>query len=49
MRGACFALPRNAGVDGKIAYYGGPGPGGFKPGEVEKWLKGFVENKKSRE
>ena len=25
------------GVDGKIAYYGGPGPGGFKPNEV--WMK----------
>lgn len=29
------------GVDGKIAYYGGKGPGGFKPQEVEKWLKEF--------
>ena len=27
------------GVDGKIAYYGGRGPGGFKPKEVEQWLK----------
>jgi hypothetical protein len=27
------------GVDGRIAYYGKPGPGGFKPGEVEEWLK----------
>lgn len=27
------------GTDGKIAYYGGPGPGGFKPNEVEAWLK----------
>jgi len=27
------------GVDGKIAYRGGPGPGGFKPNEVENWLK----------
>ncbi len=26
-------------VDGKIAYRGGPGPGGFKPAEVEEWLK----------
>ena len=29
------------GVDGKIAYYGGRGPGGFKPGEAEKWLIEF--------
>lgn len=29
------------GVDGTIAYYGGEGPGGFKPGEVERWLKAF--------
>ncbi len=29
------------GVDGKIAYYGGKGPGGFKPNEVEQWLKEF--------
>jgi type I thyroxine 5'-deiodinase len=27
------------GVDGKIAYYGGPGPFGFRPNEVEDWLK----------
>jgi hypothetical protein len=27
------------GADGKIAYVGGPGPRGFKPGEVEQWLK----------
>ena len=27
------------GVDGKVAYKGGPGPGGFKPAEVEDWLK----------
>ena len=27
------------GVDGKVAYKGGPGPGGFKPAEVEEWLK----------
>ena len=26
------------GVDGHVAYYGGKGPGGFKPGEVEQWL-----------
>ena len=27
------------GADGRIAYRGGPGPGGFKPQEVEDWLK----------
>ena len=27
------------GADGKVAYKGGPGPGGFKPAEVEEWLK----------
>ena len=27
------------GVDGRIAYQGGPGPGGFKVGEVDEWLK----------
>ena len=27
------------GVDGTIAYKGGPGPGGFKPAEVEAWLR----------
>lgn len=27
------------GVDGKIAYMGGPGPRGFRPDEVEAWLK----------
>jgi hypothetical protein len=27
------------GVDGKIAFKGGPGPSGFKPQEVEEWLK----------
>jgi hypothetical protein len=27
------------GVDGKVAYKGGPGPAGFKPAEVEDWLK----------
>ena len=26
-------------TDGKIAYMGGPGPGGFRPAEVERWLK----------
>jgi type I thyroxine 5'-deiodinase len=29
--------------DGKIAYQGGPGPGGFRPGEVEKWLRANVK------
>jgi hypothetical protein len=27
------------GTDGKIVYKGGPGPAGFKPAEVEAWLK----------
>jgi Iodothyronine deiodinase len=27
------------GMDGKVAYKGGPGPSGFKPAEVEKWMK----------
>ena len=27
------------GKDGRIAYKGSPGPAGFKPGEVEEWLK----------
>jgi type I thyroxine 5'-deiodinase len=27
------------GKDGKVAYKGGPGPGGFKPAELEAWLK----------
>jgi hypothetical protein len=31
------------GIDGLIAYKGGPGPGGFKPGEVEEWLKKNVQ------
>lgn len=30
------------GVDGKIAYQGGPGPGGFKIHEVDQWLKANV-------
>lgn len=33
------------GVDGKIAYQGGPGPGGFKVSEIEKWLKENVATK----
>jgi len=31
------------GVDGKIAYYGQKGPHGFKPDEVEEWLKENVK------
>lgn len=27
------------GADGRLAYIGGPGPSGFKPNEVEQWLK----------
>ena len=27
------------GVDGKIAYQGGPGPGGIRVNEIEKWLQ----------
>ncbi len=30
------------GVDGKVAFYGERGPKGFKPSEVEAWLKNFV-------
>lgn len=26
-------------IQGKIAYKGGPGPAGFKPAEVEAWLR----------
>lgn len=29
------------GVDGKIAYYGARGPQGFKPDEVQRWLKEY--------
>ncbi|MCS7168024.1 MAG: deiodinase-like protein [Gemmatales bacterium] len=25
------------GVDGRIAYYGGPGPAGFRPAKVPRW------------
>lgn len=31
------------GTDGKIAYKGGPGPGGFAVGEMEQWLKENVK------
>jgi hypothetical protein len=27
------------GSDGRVAYYGPPGPGGFRPREVEEWLR----------
>ena len=27
------------GIDGRVAYRGGPGPGGFRVNEVEDWLK----------
>ncbi|MCS6853014.1 MAG: redoxin domain-containing protein [Gemmataceae bacterium] len=30
------------GLDGRIAYISGPGPAGFKPVEVEEWLKANV-------
>ncbi len=30
------------GADGRIAYQGGYGPFGFKPGEVRQWLEGHV-------
>jgi hypothetical protein len=29
------------GVDGNLAYYGRKGPGGFRPNEVEQWLREF--------
>lgn len=32
-------------IDGKIAYKGGPGPGGFKPLDAEKVLKSLLANK----
>ncbi len=31
------------GIDGNIVYYGREGPRGFKPDEVEQWLRGFAE------
>lgn len=36
------------GVDGKIAYYGGKGPSGFKPNELEAWLKEFREKRSDK-
>jgi hypothetical protein len=33
------------GVDGTIAYKGGQGPEGFKPGEVEQWLRKNLRSK----
>ena len=30
-------------VVGRIAYYGKPGPAGFRPNEVEQWLKQNVQ------
>jgi hypothetical protein len=30
------------GTDGRIAYRGAPGPAGFKPAEVEDWLRKHV-------
>jgi hypothetical protein len=33
------------GSDGKIAYQGGPGPGGFRPQELEAWLKKNIVTK----
>lgn len=31
------------GKDGKLAYVGGPGPGGFRVNQVEQWLKENVK------
>ena len=31
-------------LEGKVAYYGGPGPGGFKPREAEEALKAMLAN-----
>src|SRR4029077_15987595 len=31
------------GSDGKIAYQGGPGPGGFRVNEVERWLQEYTK------
>jgi hypothetical protein len=33
------------GIDGKIAYQGGPGPRGFRVNEVEKWLQSNFKKK----
>ena len=37
------------GADGKVAYYGGKGPQGFKPQEVERWLQTFRDPSAARE
>jgi type I thyroxine 5'-deiodinase len=34
------------GANGRIAYAGGPGPWGFKPDELEKWLTKNLTNLK---
>ena len=34
------------GVEGKIAYYGGKGPFGFKTQEIERWLEEFAGDSK---
>lgn len=31
------------GVDGRIAFKGGPGPWGFQPSRIEEWLKNNVK------
>ncbi len=31
-------------VDGKVGYYSGPGPGGFKPRDAETALKAVLDN-----
>lgn len=39
-----YVVDRN----GRIAYKGGRGPAGFKPDEVEEWLKRSVESSGTR-
>jgi hypothetical protein len=36
------------GSDGKIAYQGGPGPGGFRVAEVESWLRAHTKGGRGR-